>query len=265
MSHDSQSGAGLKMFRQENGNPKKRNMQIKRSIPNESTDRLIGLHCAPRLCLFLVKSRGHLMYHLVGTKLHSEPLMCPLIQSYIMNLKNSVLCGPPEFYTHSLCKKNHGTFWMNLEILGEEILIPFGIHHQGGLLISGGGGGRATTINKFSPLNLWENMPYGHPLSGNVPKTVMISENCRCLILNLRTCTIVIYTLFQKECVAVLIELYKNNVSVLCVGSHFLSDWALYTVNPQPLLIWFARNMKKYKFVTEITWHWQCPGLADKL
>ena len=39
-----------------------------------------------------------------------------------------------------------------------------------------------------------------------------------------------------KEYVAVLIELYKNTVSVSCVGSHFLSDWALYTVNPQPLL-----------------------------
>ena len=33
-----------------------------------------------------------------------------------------------------------------------------------------------------------------------------------------------------KECVAVLIELYKNSVSVSCVGSHFSSDWALYTM-----------------------------------
>ena len=28
----------------------------------------------------------------------------------------------------------------------------------------------------------------------------------------------------SKECVAVLNELYKKNVSVLCVGSHCLSD-----------------------------------------
>ena len=35
----------------------------------------------------------------------------------------------------------------------------------------------------------------------------------------------------QEECVAVLIELYKNDVSVSCVGSHFLSDWALFTAN----------------------------------
>ena len=28
----------------------------------------------------------------------------------------------------------------------------------------------------------------------------------------------------NKECVAVLIELYKNDVSFSCVGSHFLSD-----------------------------------------
>ncbi len=34
----------------------------------------------------------------------------------------------------------------------------------------------------------------------------------------------------EKECVAVLIELYKNTVSVSCIGSHFLSDWALYTM-----------------------------------
>ena len=34
-----------------------------------------------------------------------------------------------------------------------------------------------------------------------------------------------------KECVAVFIELYKNTVAVLCVGSDFLSDWTLYTAN----------------------------------
>ena len=43
-----------------------------------------------------------------------------------------------------------------------------------------------------------------------------------------------------KECVPVLIELYKNNVTVSCVRSNFLSGLALYTANPQPLLIWFA-------------------------
>ncbi len=30
----------------------------------------------------------------------------------------------------------------------------------------------------------------------------------------------------KKECVAVLIELYKNYVSVLCVGSHFLPEYS---------------------------------------
>ena len=33
----------------------------------------------------------------------------------------------------------------------------------------------------------------------------------------------------HKECVAVLTVLYKKNGAVSCVGSHFLSDWALYT------------------------------------
>ncbi len=32
----------------------------------------------------------------------------------------------------------------------------------------------------------------------------------------------------RKECVAVFIELYKNTVTVSCVGSDFLSDWRLY-------------------------------------
>ena len=31
-----------------------------------------------------------------------------------------------------------------------------------------------------------------------------------------------------KECVAVLTMLYKKNGAVSCVGSGFLSDWALY-------------------------------------
>ncbi len=49
----------------------------------------------------------------------------------------------------------------------------------------------------------------------------------------------------MEECVAILIELYTKSVSVSCVGSHFLSDWALYTVNAQLLLIRFARNKKE--------------------
>ena len=31
-----------------------------------------------------------------------------------------------------------------------------------------------------------------------------------------------------KECVAVLTMLYKKNSAISCVGSGFLSDWALY-------------------------------------
>ena len=33
----------------------------------------------------------------------------------------------------------------------------------------------------------------------------------------------------KKECVAVLIGLYKNNGVVLCVGLHILSDCSIYT------------------------------------
>ncbi len=31
----------------------------------------------------------------------------------------------------------------------------------------------------------------------------------------------------KKECVAVFIDLYRNTVTVSCVGSYFLSDWTL--------------------------------------
>ena len=41
----------------------------------------------------------------------------------------------------------------------------------------------------------------------------------------------------KKECVAVLTVLYKKNGAVSCVGSHFLSDWALYTAHPRPVVI----------------------------
>ena len=34
-----------------------------------------------------------------------------------------------------------------------------------------------------------------------------------------------------KEWVTVLIEVYKDNVTVSCVGCDFLSDWSLYMVN----------------------------------
>ena len=33
---------------------------------------------------------------------------------------------------------------------------------------------------------------------------------------------------YWEECVAVLIELYKKNVTVSCVGSDLLSEWSLY-------------------------------------
>ncbi len=35
-------------------------------------------------------------------------------------------------------------------------------------------------------------------------------------------------SLATKECLAVLTMLYKENGAVSCVGSGFLSDWALY-------------------------------------
>ena len=38
-----------------------------------------------------------------------------------------------------------------------------------------------------------------------------------------------------KECVAVLIELYKKNVTVSCVGSDLLSEWAHSTSGSLPL------------------------------
>ncbi len=44
---------------------------------------------------------------------------------------------------------------------------------------------------------LWP-ISYGHPLTGNGQKAVIISENFQCLILNLRTCNIVIHTIFWK-------------------------------------------------------------------
>ena len=43
----------------------------------------------------------------------------------------------------------------------------------------------------------------------------------------------------------VFIELYRNIVTVSCVGFDFLSDWKLYTANPQPVVIRFARNKKE--------------------
>ena len=48
-----------------------------------------------------------------------------------------------------------------------------------------------------------------------------------------------------KECVAVLTMLYKKNGAVSCVGSDFLSDWALYMANSQPIVVRFARNKKE--------------------
>ncbi len=36
-----------------------------------------------------------------------------------------------------------------------------------------------------------------------------------------------------KECVAVLIEFYKKNVTVSCAGSDLLSEWALTPQNPE--------------------------------
>ncbi len=41
----------------------------------------------------------------------------------------------------------------------------------------------------------------------------------------------------DKECVAVLIELYKKNVTVSCVGSDLVSEWALSTVHSQPVVV----------------------------
>ncbi len=49
----------------------------------------------------------------------------------------------------------------------------------------------------------------------------------------------------RKECVAVLIELYENNVSVSCVGSHFRSDWALYTADIYLDWIWSLANINR--------------------
>ena len=40
-----------------------------------------------------------------------------------------------------------------------------------------------------------------------------------------------------KECVALLIELYKKNVTVSRVASDVLSEWALSTAIPQPVVI----------------------------
>ncbi len=49
----------------------------------------------------------------------------------------------------------------------------------------------------------------------------------------------------QEEYVAVLIELYKKNVTVSCVGSDLLSEWALSTASSQPVVIRFSRNKKE--------------------
>ncbi len=39
--------------------------------------------------------------------------------------------------------------------------------------------------------------------------------------------------------------LYKKNGAVSGVGSDFLSDWALYTASPRPIVVRFARNKKE--------------------
>ncbi len=54
------------------------------------------------------------------------------------------------------------------------------------------------TIRKCSPWTSWVIRLYGHPLTGIGLKAVIISENFQCLILNLRTCSIVIHTIFWK-------------------------------------------------------------------
>ena len=63
-----------------------------------------------------------------------------------------------------------------------------------------------------------------------------------------------VYAIHQ-ECVAVLTMLYKKNGAVSCVGSAFLSDKALYTANPQPVVIQFARNKRNIQVnkILEIT------------
>ena len=46
-----------------------------------------------------------------------------------------------------------------------------------------------------------------------------------------------------KECFAVLIELYKKNVTVSCVGSDLLSEMALSTANSQPVVMKLANDI----------------------
>ncbi len=50
--------------------------------------------CTPS-CLSFVNARGCFMGHLASTQLHYEAPKCPLVQSYIINLKNSVSCDAP--------------------------------------------------------------------------------------------------------------------------------------------------------------------------
>ncbi len=45
----------------------------------------------------IVYARCCLMDHLTSTQLYCEPRKCPTVQSYIMNLRNSVPCEPPKF------------------------------------------------------------------------------------------------------------------------------------------------------------------------
>ena len=59
-----------------------------------------------------------------------------------------------------------------------------------------------------------------------------------------------------KECVAVFIELYRNSVTVSCVGSDFLSDWTLYTdrtpQNPQRWLLHWNTMLDQIRLLAVI-------------
>ena len=53
-----------------------------------------------------------------------------------------------------------------------------------------------------------------------------------------------------QECVAVLVQLYKKNVTVSGVRSDLLSEWALSSASSQPVVIRFAQIKRKI-------WVWQ--------